>query len=264
MCLLVFAWNAHPRYRLVFAGNRDEFHARPTAPMAWWEEPPGILAGRDLQAGGTWLGVSRDSRFGVVTNFRDLQRPQPDAPSRGKLITRFLEERVSAADFVARLAAEQASYAGFNLLLADESNMVYLTNRGTGLSRSLEPGIYGLSNHFLDTPWPKLERTRERFRLLVADPEPPVDALLEMLDDRDPALEHLLPDTGLSREWEMLLSSPFIVDERYGTRCSTVVLVGHDGGTLVRERRFDALGRSTGMDEFAFSHPSRSPNAMPA
>jgi len=275
MCLLVFAWNAHPRYRLVFAGNRDEFHERPTAPMAWWTESDapdgridpaagGILAGRDLQAGGTWLGVSRDGRFGVVTNFRDLQKAEPHAPSRGELITRFLARNVSARQFGDNLAPGAASYAGFNLLLADSSDMVYLSNRAMALSRALPSGIYGLSNHFLDTPWPKLERTRERFKSLMSTPDPSPDALLDMLNDREPTLEHLLPQTGLSREWELLLSSPFIADERYGTRCSTVVTIGHDGQVLVRERRFDAGGRSTGMDDFTFSTPFRSANAMPA
>jgi uncharacterized protein with NRDE domain len=274
MCLLIFAWNAHPRYRLVFAGNRDEFHERPTAAMAWWNEQDapggridpcagGILAGRDLRAGGTWLGLSRDGRFGVVTNFRDLQKAEPDAPSRGELITRFLAQNVSAQQFSDELAPDAARYAGFNLLLADAATMVYFSNRSPALSRALPSGIYGLSNHFLDTPWPKLERTRERFRSLMSAPDPSPDALLEMLGDREPALDHLLPQTGLSREWELLLSSPFIVDERYGTRCSTVAMIGYDGQVLARERRFDAAGRSTGMDEFTFALP-RSSDAMPA
>jgi uncharacterized protein with NRDE domain len=275
MCLLVFAWNAHPHYRLVFAGNRDEFHERPTAPMAWWNESDapdgridpaagGILAGRDLKAGGTWLGLSRNGRFGVVTNFRDLQKAEPNAPSRGELITRFLARDVSAQQFSDGLAPDAAGYAGFNLLLADANGMVYLSNRALALSRALPSGIYGLSNHFLDTPWPKLERTRERFKSLMSAPDPSPDALLAMLNDREPTREHLLPETGLSREWELLLSSPFIVDERYGTRCSTVVMIRHDGQVLARERRFDAAGRSTAMDEFTFAIPSRSPNAMPA
>jgi uncharacterized protein with NRDE domain len=260
MCLLVLAWKTHPRYRLVFAGNRDEFHARPAAPMAWWNEAPDILAGRDLQAGGTWLGLSRDARFAVVTNFRDLQPPLPGAPSRGTLVTRWLEDERPAMRFAESLSDEAPRYSGFNLLLADDDTLIYASNRAPAWARSLNAGVHGLSNHLLDTPWPKLERTRERFRILLerhADRDDGfVDDLIEMLADRTLADETRLPTTGLSRDWELLLSAPFIVDPRYGTRCSTVVLIGHDGRVIARERRFDASGRSTGMEEFEYARPA--------
>jgi uncharacterized protein with NRDE domain len=252
MCLLVFAWNVHPRYRLIFAGNRDEFHDRPAAPMGWWQDQPQILAGRDLQAGGTWLGLSRRGAFGVVTNYRELQRPTPGMPSRGGLITHFLNSPLTSAQFMAELGAEADRYAGFNLLLADDGRMHYASNRAEPFARALDAGVHGLSNHLLDTSWPKLARTREHFKRLIALPDPALDDLLEMLADRESAPDHSLPDTGIGLEWERLLSAPFIVDERYGTRCSTVVRIGVGGEVEVRERRFDRQGRTTGEDAFAW------------
>jgi len=264
MCLLVLAWDTHPQYRLVFAGNRDEFHERPAEALGWWPDTPQILAGRDLQAGGTWLGLSRAGRFGVVTNYRDLQRPLEGAPSRGALVTRWLTSEQPLRELVTQLAAEASRYAGFNLLLSDGESLAYVSNRLPEFSRILPPGVYGLSNHLLDTPWPKLERTLRRFRSLVSGAELSIDELLEMLADRQLTPEHLLPDTGLSRDWELRLSSPFIVDQRYGTRCSTVVLAGRDGQVRVRERRFDPSGRSTGMDEYRIPSALRVGHALPA
>lgn len=255
MCLLVLAWNHHPRYGLIFAGNRDEFHARPAAPMGWWDDQPQILGGRDLQAGGTWLAVSRRGSFGVVTNFRDIERPLPGAPSRGTLITRYLAGKAEPGAFTKGLAPTANDYGGFNLLLADEQAMMYASNRLPGFSRTLTAGMHGLSNHLLDTPWPKLELTRRRFERLLGFEQPPFDELFEMLNDRTPAEDHLLPDTGVGREWERLLSSPFIVSERYGTRCSTVLRIGRDGRVEIRERRFDAAGRIAGVSEFEFHAP---------
>lgn len=255
MCLLVFAWNVHPRYRLIFAGNRDEFHDRPAAPMAWWDDQPDVLGGRDLQAGGTWLAVSRRGRFGVVTNYRDMQRAPPGAPSRGLLIPRYLAGKLNGAQFVEQLRTSAADHGGFSLLLADERTMVYASNRAPEFQRELRTGIYGLSNHLLDTPWPKLELTRARFERLIASDEPSLTALFEMLNDREPAADHLLADTGAGPEWERLLSSPFIVNERYGTRSSTVVRIGRDGRVEIRERRFDRDGRTTGGSEFEFHAP---------
>ena len=259
MCLLVFAWNIHPRYRLIFAGNRDEFHDRPASPMAWWADQADILAGRDLQAGGTWLGVSRAGAFGVVTNFREMQRPTPGMPSRGALITQYLNAGQPAARFLAELEPQAVRYAGFNLLLADSTEMHYASNRTTPFARALPAGVHGLSNHLLDTSWPKLARTRERFERLIALPEPNLEDLLATLGDRETAADHLLPDTGIGLEWERLLSAPFIVDERYGTRCSTVVRIDRDGLLQLRERRFDRGGRITGEDAFEFRGVNETP-----
>jgi len=251
VCLLVIGWRAHRRYRLVVAANRDEFHDRPAAPLGWWSPRPGarLLGGRDLRAGGTWLALDRERRFGIVTNFRDLQRSAPDAPSRGALIPDYLMQPRCARDFLAQLEPAAARYAGFNLLLTDDASLWYASNRAAPFARELGPGIYGLSNHLLDTPWPKLARVRGAFaRWLAADPSPPPDELLAMLADRAPAEAHegSLPDTGLSSEWERVLSSPFVLHPRYGTRCSSVVLLEPSGAGLVIERRFDASGAVTG------------------
>lgn len=264
MCLLVFAWQSHPRYRLIFAGNRDEFHDRPAAPMQWWTDLPAILAGRDLKAGGTWLGLSRDGRFGVVTNYRDLQRPVPGAPSRGELISGWLTADTDALTFAQRLEPRALEYAGFNLLITDHAQMAYAANRAPEFARTLAPGICGLSNHLLDTPWPKLARTRMRFGRIVSQAEPSIDELEEMLADRQPAIDSELPRTGLPLERERLLSAPFIVDPQYGTRCTTIVLIEHRGRVVARERRFDPAGRMTGMEEFAFEPQPRRADAARA
>ncbi len=251
MCLLVLAWDAHPKYRLIVAANRDEFHERPSAPLHRWSEAPGLLGGRDLQAGGTWLALDRDRRFGVVTNYRDLQRPAPQAPSRGGLIPAYLSQRLGAREFLEALAPTAPRYSGFNLLLTDAAGLWYASNRASPLFRALPPGVYGLSNHLLDTPWPKLARVRREFEAwLEASPAPQAGALLSMLADRAPAdPDERLPETGLSPEWERVLSAPFVLHPEYGTRCSTVVLLEPDGALLLRERRFDAAGALTGETE---------------
>jgi uncharacterized protein with NRDE domain len=253
MCLLVFAWMQHSRYRLVAAANRDEFHDRPAAPLAWWPDDSRVLAGRDLRAGGTWLGATRDGRFGVLTNFRDLEPPPaPDAPSRGRLVPDYLGSSEKPASFLAQLDGSAAGYAGFNLLVGDARELGYLSNREELGPRSLAPGVYGLSNHRLDTPWPKLVRSKERLAAELGMGEPRIDGLFAILDEREPATGEALPATGLPAELERAMSSPFVLHERYGTRCSTVLLVGHDGRTVVCERRFDAAGRLTGATRLEF------------
>jgi len=252
MCLVVVAWKTHPRYRLVLAGNRDEFHDRPASPLGWWPDDPRILAGRDQQAGGTWLGVARSGRFGVVTNFRDLQAPIEGAPSRGGLVPRFLTGATSPKEFLDDLRSASQRFSGFNLLVGGRRALYYFSNRGEAQPHALEPGIYGLSNHLLDTPWPKLERTRERFRATLVENEVAVEALFDILADRELAPATGLPSTGLPPEWERIVSAPFIVNPRYGTRCSTVLTVERSGGTALYERRFDEQGVETGRSRQEF------------
>jgi uncharacterized protein with NRDE domain len=253
MCLLMIGWNAHPDFRLVIAGNRDEFHDRPAAALAWWNDGPPLLAGRDLTASGTWLGLARDGRFGIVTNFRDFDPPPAGAPSRGELVPSYLRGDADARHYLARLEPRARAYGGFNLLLGDRGSLSYFSNRGEDAPRSLAPGIYGLSNQWLDTPWPKLTRTRERFAALLGRggalaPE----ELFALLADRTTAGDADLPHTDLPEDWERAVSAPFVVHERYGTRCSTVVLAGHDGRIAVFERRFDPAGTQTGASRFGF------------
>lgn len=261
MCLLVIAWKTHPRYRLILAGNRDEFHARPAAPLSWWQDDARILAPRDLKAMGTWLGVARSGRFGVVTNFRDLKAPADHAPSRGALVPRFLTGATSPKEFLDDLKGAAPRYSGFNLLVGGPRALYYFSNRADGLHgnsagsqvlRSLEAGVYGISNHLLDTPWDKLTRTREAMRSVLSKPDVDVNELFARLADRTPTPDHLLPSTGLPLEWERMVSAPFIVNERYGTRCSSVLLVERTGRTMLYERRFDVDGTQSGVSRFEF------------
>jgi uncharacterized protein with NRDE domain len=270
VCLLAVAWQAHPRYRLVLAANRDEFHARPTDPIAHWPSAHGpgstpILAGRDRQAGGTWLGIDADRRVGVVTNFREPARPAPDAPSRGRLIPAFLANGHAPGRHLEAVEAEAGVYAGFNLLLADERELWYATNRTDRFARPLAPGLYGLSNGLIDTPWPKLQRLRAGLGAWVAGSAGAGETagLFHLLADDTPADPAELPQTGLSPEWERRLSAPFIRHPDYGTRCSTVVLVQHDGAAEVVERRFDAAGRVTGETGWRLA-PGEWPAGHPA
>jgi uncharacterized protein with NRDE domain len=253
MCLLVLAWNSHPRYRLIVAANRDEFHDRPTAPLGWWPDDPRILAGRDLRGAGTWMGAARSGRFGVVTNFRELERPAENAPSRGDLVTRFLSGATSTEEYLDDLSNRAPRYAGFNVLLGGPRSLHYYSNRHELGAKPLASGIYGLSNHRLDSPWPKLLRTRTRLAELIATDRVEPQGLFSLLADRTPAELDEMPDTGLPPEWERALSSPFVVHERYGTRCSTVMFVEHDGRTTVSERRFDSSGNTTGATRLEFA-----------
>ena len=249
MCLLVLAWRAHPRYRLIVAANRDEFHERPTAPLAKWPEPNDILAGQDLRAGGTWLGLDRHRRFGAVTNFRELQRPRRSAPSRGALVPAFLAQNDSPDEFLTRLETDAPGYSGLNLLISDSDQLWYASNRLDQFARSLPPGVYGLSNEFLDTPWPKLRRVQQGFEAwLGTASDHPVSELFDLLADRQIATDGP-PQVGLSPDWERTLSAPFVIHPTYGTRSSTVLLLEPGGGAVMAERRFDSAGENSGETE---------------
>lgn len=250
MCLLVLAWRVHPRYRLVVAANRDEFHERPTAPLAKWPPPHGILAGRDLKAGGTWMGIDSRRRFAAVTNFREMQRPRRSAPSRGALVPAFLSYPGPTEDYLTSLETDAPGYSGFNLLMCDTEQLWYASNRLDRFARPLPPGVYGLSNEFLDTPWPKLRRVRQRFEAwLGTKPANAVAELFELLADREPAADGPA-QSGVPPEWERPLSAPFVVHSVYGTRSSSVLLLESSGRAIMAERRFDAAGAQTGETEF--------------
>lgn len=255
MCLAAIAWQTHPRYRLVLAANRDEFHLRPALPIDLWSDREGVLAGRDLQGGGTWLGLHRSGRFGLITNFRDQLSPA-QAPTRGQLIPDFLDGPHPPDGYLAQLATEAQRYAGFNLLLGDLQNLWYASNRHPDFATPLTAGVHALSNHLLNTPWPKLARLRDALSnwlalpsLTQADPTATsfadAEPVWQALNDRTPAPRHHLPDTGISLEWETLLSSPFIVHPEYGTRASTVILIGWDNSVRVEERSYGADGSLT-------------------
>lgn len=236
MCLILLAWRSHPAYPFVIAANRDEFYARPTARAGFWPDAPHVLAGRDLQAGGTWLGITRTGRFAALTNYRDPASMMVHAPSRGELVSRFLFEDESPESFTAGLVVAALQYNGFNLICRDGDSLCYFSNCGDQ-PRRLGPGIYGLSNHLLDTPWPKVARGKsalaEALRSL-----PDTEGMFALLRDDAIAPDHELPRTGVSLEWERLLSAAFIRSETYGTRSSTVIVAGADGSICFEERGY--------------------------
>jgi uncharacterized protein with NRDE domain len=242
MCLALLALGTHSRYAVVIAANRDEFHARAAAPAAWWKE--GCLAGRDLAAGGTWFGVTRAGRWALVTNIREPGRHDPSAPSRGALVPNLLANAAPVADGLGRIVASAERQNGFNLVAGSGGEAHWGSNR-VAEHRSLEAGIYGLSNATLDTPWPKVKRTKAGLADWCAQRDTEFELLFELLGDKAPASDDELPMTGLTLERERLLSAPFIVSSDYGTRCSTVLAIDHDGNARFTERSFDPAGRVT-------------------
>ena len=267
MCLVVFAWRVHPRYPLVLAANRDEFFKRPAAPAHWWTDAPHLLAGRDLEAGGTWMGFNRNGRFAALTNFRDPSRHVAGAPSRGALVRDALEDTHDAATCLNDLASWAGAYAAFNLLVSDGEQFGVLEST-TGAVRMLTPGVYGLSNHLLDTPWPKLVKARAGLSAAIplldeaaADAQEhaeqaAITALLDLLRDPTPAPDPHLPATGMSLEWERWLSPAFIRAPGYGTRCSSVLLQARDGHLRFVEWSWDRDGALLGRVDHHF--PARS------
>ena len=229
------AYRCHPGYELLVAANRDEFHDRPTAPLGFWDDAPDVLAGRDLQEGGAWMGVTRAGRFAALTNYRDPSRIMTGAPSRGHLVSDYLRGEQSARAVLKGLPSVADRYNSFNLLLGDETGLYYYSNRA-GEPRALPPGLYGLSNHLLDTPWPKLRRGLTMLRNLLEQwPDPALDELLEILADRTVAPDAELPKTGVPLDWERWLSAIFIDAPGYGTRSSTVLRVDNCGNVGMAE-----------------------------
>lgn len=239
MCLIVVGWQAHADYPLVVAANRDEFYARPTAQAARWSAAPQVIGGLDLEAGGTWLGITETGRFAAVTNVREPNLNK-GASSRGNLTHDFLLSAISATDYAGQL--DGSRYSGFNLLLCDGDSLVYCSNRD-GQPRSLAPGIYGLSNHLLDSPWPKLVQAREKFAQALPQ-LPDETAFFELLADQTIVADHALPRTGVALDWERLLSAVFVKSENYGTRASTVVWQRSDGLIKLHEQSFGPHGQA--------------------
>ncbi|MEX5339779.1 NRDE family protein [Pseudomonas sp. I2] len=245
MCLIVFAWRPGHALPLIVAANRDEFYARPTQALAAWEDAPGVHAGRDLEAGGTWLGVGPGGRFAALTNIRDPSSP-PGPRSRGELVAGYLRGDSGMEAYLDQVASRSTQYSGFNLLVGDGERLGYLNAREAA-PRLLGPGVYGLSNAGLDTPWPKLLKTRSGLEGLLGSPEP--QRLLALLADAEPAAETELPETGVGLATEKLLSSVFIASQNYGTRASTVLIVDDQGKRRIIERSFGPFGGHLGEVE---------------
>ena len=262
MCIVLLAFKYRPDFKLILAANRDEFYDRPTAPADFWEEAPRMLAGRDLRAGGTWLGITRNGRFGVLTNYRDPASLKEDAPSRGALIHEYLRGNDPPLPYLERLALKGHRYNGFNLIIGDHERLCYYSNR-LDRPRELEHGIYGLSNHLLDTPWPKVTRAKDLFAPLISTPEVPEHGpLFRILDDRTPAKDEDLPDTGIGSEWERLLSPIFITSPRYGTRSSTVLLIDHEDHVTFVEKSYGSGAGTPTRVEFKFRLAKLSKNIL--
>lgn len=239
MCLLAIAFNYRPDTPLAVCSNRDEFYRRPTLPMHWWQDKP-VLAGRDEQEGGTWMGLSRNGRFAAVTNFREFSKPgfhEARPKSRGNLVTDFLCSEASAQSWADSVLADFDLYGGFNLLIYDGQQLLYLNNFNNQV-RNLEPGIYALSNHLLDSPWPKVDYAREQLVQTLDKPrsdQQMLGDLLSLLEKNQTYPDHLLPNTGVPADWEKRLSSAFIVAEDYGTLASTSIVLSNSGNHIAEQ-----------------------------
>jgi uncharacterized protein with NRDE domain len=252
MCVLAFAWKAHPRWHLVLAGNRDEYHARPADPLARWPEPSSLLAGRDRLSGGAWLGVSDCGRLAVVTNVRGFGAPDPSKASRGRLV---VDQLAGTGDYADPATAALDDFNPVNLIVADRERALFLSNRPETIRTGLAHGLYGLSNGALDEPWPKTMRLKAHLLDWLNAETHPFNALFEGLR------EDAIPDVGVRSirpsdvPQEPALSSIFINDPVYGTRCSTVVAIDASGQGVILERRYDGHAAVTGTTELSFRWP---------
>src|SRR5258706_10576622 len=245
MCLIVLAWTTHPGFRLIVATNRDEYFGRPAAPAGFWDDHPSVLAGRDLEAGGTWLGITLDGRFAALTNYRNPADKKTGAPSRGALVSEFLTGKMTPLEYLQGGERRAVKYNGFSLLVGHTTSLYFLSNRGGHVTR-VDPGIHGLSNHLLDTPWPKVEKSKAK---LAKQLEKPFDAAeaFRLLDDTERAPSTTLPSTGVSLELEERLSAIRILAVGgYGTRCSTALSLGEGGRIEFHERSYREDGGESG------------------
>lgn len=248
MCLIFTAINYHPVFKLIVAANRDEFYNRKTAPANYWEDYPNVLGGRDLQAGGTWMGMTKQGKISMLTNYRDPKSIRADAPSRGFLVADYLEKEIDPESFLKNI--EPARYNGFNLLMGTIDNLWYLSNYKSGITK-LDNGLYGLSNHLLDTPWPKVVRGKKKLIPILGKSDLTTNELMEFLYDDELATKDL-PSTGVSPELEKALSSMFIKTPGYGSRCSTVVLVDKENHVKFSERVYDLTTFNYTLSEYEF------------
>ncbi|WP_299197293.1 NRDE family protein [uncultured Amphritea sp.] len=248
MCLILFAYNYHPDYRLILTANRDEFYHRPTRPMQYWPDQPQLLAGQDLEQGGTWLGITRSGRFAALTNHRDGFRQPQGVSSRGNLPLQFLLSEMSSQTFIRETNADR--FDGFNQLIDDGHQLGYLSNRADALLPVPE-GIHGISNAVFDTPWPKLVGAKAALKNCIDSGLLTADGLIQLMRDPTTYSDEQLPDTGINIELERLLSASFIHSEKYGTRATTVVLIKHSGEAELIEQNYDAQG-ATGRSQFSF------------
>jgi uncharacterized protein with NRDE domain len=251
VCLIFFSVNEHPRYKFILAGNRDEFHHRPTAPAQYWPDVPHVLAGRDLEANGTWLGISRKGHISLLTNFRDPANINPAAPSRGHLVSDYLTLGTDGKEYLAEIKQRGHQYNGFNLLVGTPDQLWYYSNYDEAI-QSVGQGLHGLSNHLLNTPWPKVERGKQLLTPILQRDIIQPEALLEVLYDEQQAPDDSLPDTGVGIDRERVLSSMFIKSPNYGSRSSTVILVDRQNKVHFVERVYDLATFAHSTLQFEF------------
>jgi uncharacterized protein with NRDE domain len=238
MCLIFISINNHPTYKLIIAANRDEFYNRKTAAADFWEDKPSILGGRDLEACGTWMAMTKTGRIGMITNYRDPQNINPKAPSRGELVSDYLESDIHGLSYLNAIETKAKDYNGFNLIVGTQDELWYLSNYKKGIEK-LKAGLFGLSNHLLETPWPKIIRGKEKLAPLLKEKTIDIKNVFEVLYDSQQAIDESLPNTGIGLERERMLSSMFIKSPNYGSRCSTVVLIDHQNQVQLTERVYD-------------------------
>ena len=237
MCLLLIGINSNPNFKLIIAANRDEFYGRTTWPAHFWVDYPSILAGKDLKAGGTWLGITKTGKIAAITNFREGLKPKDNVPSRGLLTLSFLAGKISGNDYLTAVQKNAFDYDGFNLILGSTDALYYFSNK-QNLIEKLEDGIYGLSNGLLNSNWPKVVESKDKFRNALKS-NFSTNELFEILYDQSLPDEKLLPNTGIDFQIERVLSSVFIKTEKYGTRCSTVITIDNSDNVRFIERTFN-------------------------
>ena len=238
MCLILLSYKMHPDYRLILAANRDEFYNRPTAPLDYWADHPEVLAGRDLKGKGTWLGVTRTGRIAAITNYREPDAQMQNTTSRGILIRDFLIGKSTPRRYLETVSQMCRAYNGFNLIVGDPSGLWYYSNRATRIQQ-LQPGLYGISNHLIDTAWPKIQRGKDLLQGQLSGREKiDIEKIWEILSDRSRPPDEDLPDTGVGLDWERILSPLFIISPDYGTRSSSVLLMDKSGRVTIQERTF--------------------------
>lgn len=251
MCIILFSFNEHPDYALILAANRDEFFDRPAKPLEFWEDEPSVLAGKDLVEGGTWLGVTRSIRFAAITNFRDPYELKNDAPTRGNLVRNFLCSQVSPEDYIKQIQDTGHKYHGFSLLVGEIDKVWYYSNHSSTIV-NVPKGFHGLSNHLLNTPWPKITTGKAKLKPIFSQPKIDIEATFQVLGDRsNPTPEHL-PDTGVGPEWERILAPLFIHSAFYGTRCSSLLTIKRTGEVMFIERSFTSEKKMLLQKKFTF------------
>ena len=249
MCLILFALDAHPKYSLVLAGNRDEFYGRPTKRAHFWQDYPQILAGKDLKAGGTWMGITKSGRFSAVTNYRELPLDPNKEKSRGVLPLDYLANGYNAEQYLMEKSREDKLFAPYNILVGNSHELFYYSNKVDNFHK-IDSGVHGLSNHLLNTDWPKVQKGKADLTTWINNSDNKVEELFEILSNKSLAEDHLLPNTGVEKDWEKKLSAMFIESPDYGTRMTTVLLVNRNGEVSYIEREF--LNGSKDYDEQVF------------